>query len=547
MSALSLLAFAAQDASSGEDNSGRRLSPIQFQNVADQADLDFVLENYATPNKHYIETMPGGVAAFDYNGDGLTDIFFTNGAVIPSLRKEGPRYFNRLYRNLGGMRFEDVTGKAGLQGEGYSMGVAAADFDNDGHVDLFVAGVFRNILYRNNGDGTFIEVTEKAGIKSDLWAVAAGWFDYDNDGWLDLFVVNYVAWSVDDDRWCGDRNHDIRVYCHPRYYAPVPNSLYRNRGDGTFEDISEKAGISAHLGKGMSVAFADYDEDGWIDAFVTNDKVPNFMFRNRGDGTFEEVGLLSGTALPSHGKPVSSMGVDFRDYDNDGRPDLNVTALTGETFPLFRNEGGGFFKDATYTSRIGTLSFRRSGWGNGFFDFDNDGWKDLFTANAHVDDMIHHFESTTYEQPNSVFANAGDGTFRDVSEQIEGDFQTPRAHRGSAFADFNQDGRMDVVVTVLGGPPELWENTSPVDHNWIIVRLEGTTSNRDGIGTRIRADDQYNLMTSAVGYASSSHFGVHFGLGKKKEIGELEIHWPSGKTQVLRNVPANQILLIREP
>ncbi len=522
------------------------LAPIRFRNVAQAAGLNFVLENNPTPRKHMIETMPGGVAAFDYDGDGLTDIFFTNGASIPSLRKDSPKFFNRLFRNDNGMKFTDVTEQAGVAGDGYSMGAAAADYDNDGHVDLFVAGVFKNILYHNLGNGRFQDVTEKAGIKSDKWAVAAGWFDYDNDGRLDLFVVNYAKWSLSFDRFCGDSSRNIRIYCHPKYFEGVSNTLYHNRGDGTFEDVTARAGIAPHIGRGMSVAFADYDNDGFTDVFVTNDNLPNFLFHNRGDGTFEEVGLAAGVALTTNGAPVASMGADFRDYDNDGLPDINVTALTKETFPLFHNQGKGLFEDATYPSRLGPLSSPWSGWSNGFFDFNNDGWKDLFTADSHVNDRVELFEAAEYKQPNRIFSNAGDGTFRDVSNGAGADFRAAKAHRGSAFADFNRDGKIDVVVSALGEPAELWQNVSPDNNHWLILKLVGTRSNRDGIGARIRIGNQWNEMTTAVGYASSSHFGVHFGLGNTEKVGKVEIRWPSGIVQELRDVKADRYLEVSE-
>jgi hypothetical protein len=530
----------------GSQKSNRSPSPIRFRNVAGPAGVNFVLENHPTPEKHLIETMPGGVAAFDYNGDGLTDIYFTNGAAIPSLEKESTKYFNRLFRNEGGMKFTDVTREAAVAGAGYSIGVAAADYDNDGDVDLFVAGVNRNILYRNGGKGVFQDVTSGAGLESAVWSVAGGWFDFDNDGWLDLLVVNYVKWSLAIDRYCGDAARKLRVYCHPRYFQPLPNTLYRNRRDGTFEDVSQRAGILQHPGKGMSVAFADYDLDGFVDAFVTNDNLPNFLFRNRGNGAFEETGLLSGAALLEHGKPVSSMGVDFRDYDNDGLPDITVTALAGETFPLFHNEGKGSFRDATYGSRLGALSNRRSGWGIGLVDLNNDGWKDIFTANSHVNDKIELFESAQYKQANSVFANLG-GTFRDVSSSAGEGFETACAHRGSAFADFNNDGRIDVVVTALGEPAEVWENISSEENRWLVLKLAGIRSNRDGIGARIRLGNQSNDMTTSVGYASTSHGGVHFGIGKAEKIEKIEVKWPSGAVQVLKDVPGNQVLQIREP
>jgi len=522
------------------------LSPIRFRNVAESAGLRFVLENHPTSEKHLIESMAGGVAAFDYNGDGLTDIFFTNGAPIPSLHKDSPKYFNRLFRNEGGMRFRDVTEEAGVAGTGYSIGAAAGDYDNDGHLDLFVPGVFRNTLYHNRGDGHFDDVTEKAGIKSDKWAVAAGWFDYNNDGLLDLFVVNYASWSPSYNRFCGDPARNLRVYCHPKYFEGLTNTLYRNRGDGTFEDVSERAGITKHSGRGMSLAFADYDNDGFMDIFVTNDNQENFLFHNRGDGTFEEVGVLAGVALLNSGKPVSSMGTDFRDYDNDGLADISVVDLANETFPLFHNLGGGLFEDATYPTRLSALTIGRSGWSTGFFDLNNDGWKDLFTTCSHVDDNVEMFQATKYKQSNSIFANLG-GTFQDVSAQAGEDFQVPRAHRGSAFADFNNDGKIDVVVASLQDKAELWENVSPDPNHWIILKLTGTKSNRDGIGARVRIGDQHNHMTSACGYASSSHCGVHFGLGQREKIPSLEIKWPSGAVQILKDVKTNQILPVREP
>jgi len=523
------------------------LTPIRFRNVAAAGGLDFVLENGPTPRRHMIETMTGGVAAFDYDGDGLTDIFFANGAALPSLEKNSPKFYNRLYRNEGGMKFKDITQEAGVASAGYSMGAGAGDYDNDGHVDLFVAGVYHNVLYHNLGNGRFEDVTEKAGIKSDKWSVAGGWFDYDNDGYLDLLVVDYAKWTPEYDRFCGDAARNIRVYCHPMYFEGLTNTLYHNRGDGTFEDVSEQSGIAKFQGRGMGLAFADYDGDGFMDAYVTNDNQANFLFHNRGNGTFEEVGLETGAALLDGGKPISSMGADFRDYDNDGLPDVFVTALEGDTWPLFRNRGDGWMQDVTYPSGLGPVSVHRSGWGLGVFDFNNDGWKDLFTANSHADDNVRLFKATEYRQPNSIIANQGDETFRDVSTDAGESFQAPAAHRGCAFADFNNDGKIDVVVSALREPAELWENVSPDDNHWITLKLVGTRSNRDGIGARVRIGEQVNHMTTAVGYASSSYSGVHFGLGKTEKIAAIEIQWPSGITQVLKDVKADQILRVREP
>ncbi|MDQ2949486.1 MAG: VCBS repeat-containing protein, partial [Acidobacteriota bacterium] len=439
---------------------------VQFSDIAAKAGLRFVLENNPTAQKYMIETMPGGIAVLDYNGDGRPDIYFTNGARVPSLKKETAQFSNRLYRNDGDWHFTDVTEQAGVAGQGYSMGVAAGDYDNDGHPDIFVAGVNRNILYHNRGDGTFEDVTQKAGIQSGQWAVAAGWFDYDNDGKLDLMVVRYSNTPMQD-RFCGNREKGIRVYCHPKYFEPLPATLYRNRGDGTFEDVSNKSGIAKYAGRGMSIAFADYDGDGFMDAFVTNDSMPNFLFHNRGNGTFEEVGLMAGVALNDRGQPVASMGADFRDYNNDGLPDITVTALAGETFPLFRNLGKGLFTDATYASKMGSLSTAHSGWGNGLVDFNNDGWKDLFTANSHVNDRVEAFEPHVYKEANSLLVNVG-GKF---SDQTPAEFKASvKAHRGAAFGDFDGDGRMDVVVSALGEGAELWRNGTSNAGNWVAFR-----------------------------------------------------------------------------
>ncbi len=523
-------------------------APIRFEDSIERSGIDFVLHNCPTPEKHMIETMAGGLAIFDYDGDGRPDIFFTNGAALPSLEKTGPHYWNRLYHNEGHMKFRDATQEAGVAGAGYSMGAAVGDYDNDGRPDLFVAGVNRNILYHNLGGGRFEDVTAKAGIRSGEWAVAAGWFDYDNDGLLDLWIVHYAKWAPDspvDKRFCGDSGRGIRIYCHPKYFDGLASTLYRNRGDGTFQDVTEQAGIAPFAGRGMSVAFADYDHDGYTDVFVTNDNMPNFLFHNRGNGTFEESALVAGVALRGDGKPVASMGTDFRDYDNDGWPDISVVALAHETFPLFRNTGKGSFVDATYASRLAGLSLSHSGWGTGFADFNNDGWKDLFTANSHVNDRVELFEAAVYKEPNTVFVNLGNGSFADTS--AASGLNEVKAHRGSAYADLDGDGKIDAIVSSLEGPVELWRNVSPEPNHWIELKLTGTRSNRDGIGARVQIGNQYNDMTSAVSYASSSLVPVHFGLGMTASLDRIEIIWPDGKHQTLRNVKADQVLAVREP
>ena len=528
---------------------GTTAARTRFVNVAAAAGVTFAHRHSPTADKHYPESVPGGVAVFDYNGDGRPDIFFTNGAEMPTLAKRGDGYANRLYRNDGGMKFTDVTAASGVSGAGYAMGAAAADYDNDGHVDLFVTGVARNQLLHNRGDGSFEDVTERSRLGSGEWAAAAGWFDYDNDGRLDLLVINYVRWSAEGARFCGDQSKGVRIYCHPRYFEGLPNRLYRNRGDGTFDDVSASSGIARHVGKGMSVAFADYDHDGDMDAFVANDTVPNFLFRNNGDGTFSEAALTAGVAVPESGRPISGMGTDFQDYDNDGWEDIHLTGISGETFPLFRNDSGarpGTFTDATASSGIGRMSARLSGWCSVMADVDNDGDKDIFTANSHPNDRIERSEGLGWQQSNSLFVNEGKGRFRDATGE-SGLGDAVAVHRGCAIADFDADGRSDIVVLVLGGQAELWHNESASGNAWLAIDLTGTRSNRDGIGARVNVDGQVRTMTTAVGYASSSHAGVHFGLGRATAPVTVRVDWPSGVKQVVENVGLNRVVEIREP
>jgi hypothetical protein len=438
------------------------------------------------------------------------------------------------------------------------MGVAVGDYDNDGWPDLFVANVTGNQLFHNNGDGTFTDVTAKAGVGGTLldgrkmWSVGAGWFDYNNDGLLDLFVVNYCKWEVNKDPICA-LNGEVRGYCHPKYYAPLHNTLYRNNGDGTFTDVSEETGIAAEMGKGMSVSFADYDGDGFLDAFVANDTTRNFLFHNIRGKKFEEIGVVAGVAYGAHGTALSGMGSDFRDVNNDGRPDIWHTAVEHETFPLYVNRGGSNFFDHTANSGLAQLTGSMSGWGNGIFDFDNDGWKDLFVARSNVMDNISLvYPNRRYPEPNSVFRNLRNGKFEDVSATVGPDFQLEAAHRGVAFGDLDNDGRVDMVVSVLGGPVKLFHNISGNNNHWILLNLVGTKSNRMAIGAQIRVatedgNSQWNQVSTAVGYASSSDSRVHFGLGANRRIKEIQIGWPSGIKQEIRNVDVDHVMTIEEP
>ncbi len=528
-------------------------STIRFENIAESSGVKFVLDNSVTPDKHQVETMIAGVAIFDYNNDGLPDLYFVNGAKLPEMEKTDPRYWNRLYRNNGDGTFTDVTEKAGVQGKGYGMGVAVGDYDNDGYEDLYVTGVNYNQLFHNNGDGTFTDVTEKAGLSGidpklgKMWAISAGWFDYDNDGLLDLFVVNYVRWSVGSEPPCSTNR--IRAYCSPDSYQGLPNQLFHNNGDGTFTDVSEKSGISKHIGKGMGVAFADYDNDGYTDIFVSNDTYRNFLFHNERNGTFQETGILDGIAYNENGKSIAGMGCDFKDIDNDGRPDIFVVGMVGDTWPLFRNRGRDF-QDITSSSGIARTSAKYTAWGAGIFDFDNDGWKDLFASCASILDNAEEIEHLPSKLPNAILRNLGGKRFEDVSARAGASFQVPQRHRGAAFGDLNNDGKIDVVVTSQNVKPEIFLNRSANRNHWLLVELTGTKSNRDGLGARIRATTgsltQTNHATTSVGYSTASDRRVHFGLGAAAVVDKLEILWPSGIHQTLEHVKADQILKVRE-
>ncbi|MFZ1931353.1 MAG: CRTAC1 family protein [Candidatus Sulfotelmatobacter sp.] len=524
------------------------ISPIHFA----YQPIPFELDSDETPERHAPETMAGGVAVFDNNNDGKLDIFFTNGADINTLRKSSPKYSDHLFENDGHGHFTDVTAKAGLAGTGYDMGVAVADYDNDGYEDIFVAGVYKNTLYHNNGDGTFTDVTAKAGLnKPDpeygpLWSVGAVWVDVNNDGLLDLFIINYMKWDIKHEPSCPIDGHPD--YCNPKMYKPTPNQLFLNNGDGTFTDASVKWGLREHPGKGMAGATADFDLDGRMDVFVANDKEFNWFFRNKGNA-FQEMGFDANVALREDGVFISGMGVDFRDLDNDGYPDIVVVALDNETFPIYRNTGKGTFAEVTEESGMTMLSLPMGGYSPTIADFDNDGWKDIFVSRGHVQSLLSE-PRIAVEQPNTVFRNLGDMKFAAFTAEAGLTSRPPARHRGSAIGDLNGDGRIDVVVTALKAPAEIWMNDSPGNNHWLEIKLQGTKSNRDGIGARIKVvtknATQYDHKSTAAGYASSSAGPVHFGLGPNTSVDLIEIRWPSGLVQQVRNVASDQILKVRE-
>ncbi|RPJ59302.1 MAG: CRTAC1 family protein [Acidobacteria bacterium] len=558
--ALIVLAFTALfgPASAQRRQAVRKVLPappaVSLEDIAPKAGISFVLNNSITPRRYSIETMIGGVALFDYNNDDFLDIYLPNGARIPEFDKSDPTFFNRLYKNNGDGTYSDVTLQAGVQGVSYAMGVAAGDYDNDGWMDLYVAGVNHNQLLRNNGDGTFNDVTSRAGVTGvhpqlgKLWTITAGWFDYDNDGWLDLFVANYLKWSIETNPLCQMKG--LTAYCHPNKFKGTPNMLYRNNGNGTFTDVSASTGIGKHIGKAMGIAFADYDADGFTDIFVSNDTFQNFLFHNNGKRAFSEESLFQGVAYIETGRTVAGMGAAFQDVNNDGRPDILQTAMFNDTFPLYRNLGGQF-QDVTSASGLSALTRRLTAYGGGVCDFDNDGHKDLYTVNGAILDNSMEIDNLPFKMPNSLYRNLGNGRFEDLSRSVGKDYQVPLAHRGAACGDLNNDGRLDLVVTSLNGPTQVFLNRTSNANHWILLRLVGRETNRDGLGARVKlvqADgvEQYWQAFTATGYGSSSDKRVHFGLGRTTRVKKLEIRWPSGRIQVQHDPTADRILTIKE-
>lgn len=559
LAALVAVAFGVLTGASGNSQATKTVDSAtagKFSDVTQRLRINFQHQASHTSKKYLPETMGSGVALFDYDNDGRLDIFLVNGAplndptpkgTIP--QKTGPKYWNRLYHQKADGTFEDVTEKAGLQGTGYGMGVAVGDYDNDGYEDLYVTAYGGNKLYHNNGDGTFSDVTAKAGVGGSGWSTSAAWVDLDGDGYLDLVVLRYLEWDFDD-IWCGEHKEGYRAYCHPDYFKPAQPLVYHNNGDGTFTEVAEKLGL-AKAGKGLGVAVADYDRDGHIDLFFANDSMAEFLYHNKGDGTFDEVGLVSEVAVDIDGRTYAGMGVDFADYNNDGWPDIVVTDLANQRYALYQNNGDGTFTYMSTRSGLGTISLAHSGWGVRLFDFDNDGWKDLLIAQGHDLDTIEKSNpNLRYREPMLLARNTGE-RFVDVSESSGEVFKKLWVARGMAIGDLDNDGRMDAVVTTNDGPAYVLHNETISGNRWLLLKLVGHKSNRDAIGASVKlvtpSGQQFATVTTAGSYLSSSDKRVHFGLGKEQTVESVEIRWPSGIVQTLRNIPADQILQIDEP
>lgn len=526
-----------------------------FEEAAAKSGVIFRHHASRTSQKYLPEAMGGGAAMFDYNQDGLLDIFLVNGAALRdpmpagmSPDKSDPRFWNRLYRNNGDGTFTDVTAAAGLRGEGYSMGVAAGDYNNDGYPDLFVSGVGGNILYRNNGDGTFTDVTKAAGVAGSGWSVSACFVDYDRDGFLDLIVTRYLDWDFSSNLYCGEHKPGLRSYCHPNEFKAVTHLVFHNNGDGTFTDVSDTCGFESAPGKGLGIVVNDFDGDGWPDIAIANDSFPEQLFRNNHDGTFSEVGARAGLAYDEDGKTYAGMGIDFADYDNDGSPDIFINALASQRYALYHNERGRSFEYVSGRTGIGALTANHSGWGAKLIDYDNDGLKDLFVAQGHVMDNIEMTnKSQRYLEPLLLLRNRG-GRF----EEAPGLPRTPFAARGAAFGDLMNTGNIDVVVNCNDGPALLLRNRGGTGNHWLTIDTIGVRSNREGIGSRVRivterGAEQFGYVSTAGSYASASDKRVHFGLGAETRVKLLEIRWPSGVVQRIGHVDVDQVLRVREP
>lgn len=535
--------------------------PGKFSDTAQASGLAFSNVASHTSHKYLIETMGSGVAAFDYDNDGRLDLFFVNGAPLSDPmakgavpKKQSPADWNRLYHQRKDGTFEDVTEKAGLKGVGYGMGVAVGDYDNDGYEDLYVTEYGGNHLYHNNGNGTFTDVTAHAGTGGDsspggLWSTSAAWVDLDSDGKLDLVVLRYVKWDWED-VWCGEHRDGYRAYCHPDIFPAISPLVYHNNGDGTFTEEAAKLGLNVP-GKGLGIALADFDRDGKIDLAVANDSMPEFLFHNKGDGTFEETGLTAEIAVDGDGRTYAGMGIDFQDFDNDGLPDLVITNLANQKYALYRNNGDGSFTYDTYVAGLAPMTLLHSGWGIHFLDYDNDGKKDLLIAQGHDLDTVElNYPQLHYKEPMLLARNMGGGKFVDVSRESGEVFTQPWVGRGMAVGDLDNDGRVDAVVNTNGGAAHILHNETTTGNHWLTLLLVGHKSNRDAIGAEIKVTtahgSQYWTVSTAGSYLSSNDKRAHFGLGPDAVATSVEIRWPSGIRQVVKDVAGDREVRIEE-
>ena len=524
------------------------VASVQFNDITSAAGITFKHE--FSPEKKYIaESMSGGVALFDYDNDGYLDIFFVNSLTV-DLLKANKKTRSALYHNNHDGTFSDVTDKARVGDVGWGMGCAVGDFNNDGFDDLYVTSIGPDHLFKNNGNGTFTDVTQKAGVSDPRFSTGAAFLDYDNDGKLDLFVTNYVGFDINNLPTFGEgptcQFKGVPVQCGPRGLPGAGDSLFHNNGDGTFTDVSKKAGVADARGYyGLDVVGSDFDGDGWIDIFVANDSTPNFLYHNNGNGTFSEIGFESGTALDKNGNEQGCMGVTLGDYNHDGLLDLFITNFDDEYNILYRNAGRGSFVDVSYEAGVAMISLPYVGWGTKFFDYDNDGWIDLFIANGHA-----YPQRDRYRQRKLLYHNNRDGTFSEVAAQFGSALMEERASRGTAFGDIDNDGDVDIVVNDLDSSPQLLRNDGGNKNNWIIVKTIGTKSNRDGIGAKVKVVSgdlvQLDEVRSGGSYLSQNDLRLHFGLEKRTAVDQIQVRWPSGAVDTLTNVPVNKIVTIKE-